>query len=341
MIKLFTLVFVSLGINTSVHAWGKVGHQVVGDLAEKLLTDKAKRRVRSLLGADDLGDVSTWADKIRGQSSVRAQLARKFFKWTGPKPERVVNKWHYMTVADRVTYRPDMAPAEGDTYKAIVTLNNVLRSSSWSPKDKKEALMLLVHFIGDLHQPLHIGNGTDRGGNRCLVNWFPKAGRHYFSEGALRVEKNYQNLHKVWDSLIFEKLQYSRESLLQYLLQPNPVLMGFPDPQRIKAYQRMSRSKLKQAFGQSIRYWQNSKLSQWIAESLKWRFKAYPDQDSRKTTGKKYCKYSEVNPIIDPRNIPLIQKESSKLFQYMRYLAELRVLQGGVRLAQTLNYVFR
>tara|TARA_B100001564_G_C20510045_1_gene610218 strand:- start:392 stop:934 length:543 start_codon:yes stop_codon:yes gene_type:complete len=93
---------------------------------------------------------------------------------------------------------------KGDVYLAINQCIDIIESDSASDSDKSFYLKLLVHFVGDLHQPLHIGRYEDRGANRIYVKWF---GRN-------------SNLHRVWDSEMINSHNMSYSELALNL--PNP-----------------------------------------------------------------------------------------------------------------------
>src|SRR5690606_26944325 len=94
--------------------------------------------------------------------------------------------WHYVTIPEGETYETIEKEPAGDIIKAIEESIKQLSENFEQLSDslKAEHLKILVHLIGDLHQPLHVGNGTDRGGNDFDLTYF---GRE-------------SNLHRVWDS---------------------------------------------------------------------------------------------------------------------------------------------
>ncbi|MEM9001725.1 MAG: S1/P1 nuclease [Bacteroidota bacterium] len=166
----------SLGNTT----WGKKGHRVIGYIAEKHLSKKAKKAIEDLLDGHSLAFVSTYADEIRSDA--------KYYKY-GP--------WHYVNYPLNVTYQKSAKSELGDIVVAIAKCKAVLGNIDSTRKDKIFHLKLLVHFIGDLHQPLHVGRKEDRGGNDIQVQWF--------GEGS--------NLHRVWDTDLLETYGMGFEEL--------------------------------------------------------------------------------------------------------------------------------
>ena len=162
-------------------AWGQTGHRITGALAEPLLSAEAQQLVRGLLGPESLAEASTWADEMRSAPGTFWQ--------------KTANPWHYVTVPKGQDYDEAGAPPEGDAVTALARYRARLLDPSLALVARQEALRLIVHYIGDLHQPLHAGNGTDRGGNDFPVRYFGKS----------------TNLHRVWDSSMIdgERLSYT------------------------------------------------------------------------------------------------------------------------------------
>jgi hypothetical protein len=163
---------------SAVFAWGSNGHRIVGRIAMNHLTDEAASAVQCLLGPEGLDQVSTWPDEIRSDPS-----------WKKADP------WHFLSIDDAETLETTARDPAGDVLEAIQRFTAVLRDPQASRESKQEALRFLVHFVGDIHQPLHVGRRADHGGNSIKVIWF----------------KEESNLHTVWDSGMIdnEKLSFS------------------------------------------------------------------------------------------------------------------------------------
>ncbi len=114
---------------------------------------------------------------------------------------RHMNPWHYCTIPDDMTYEEAGVPEEGDAIQTIQRLIMELKSKEFTDVDEAFALKCLVHLIGDIHQPLHVGNGDDRGGNDVDVEYFWER----------------SNLHRVWDSGIIEKQGYSYTEYVSWI----------------------------------------------------------------------------------------------------------------------------
>lgn len=153
-------------------AWFDLGHRVVARIAEGRLTPHAAEAVRDLLGGQDMADASIWADQIRGQR-----------RDTGPL--------HYVNIPlEASAYDPQAQCGNGQCIvAAIASDRQILADSAARSIDRTEALRFLIHLIGDLHQPLHVSDNHDRGGNDTQVQ--------FFGAGT--------NLHRVWDGQLIER----------------------------------------------------------------------------------------------------------------------------------------
>jgi hypothetical protein len=160
--------------------WGRNGHRATGEIAQKHLTRKAKKQIKKLLDGASLALVSTYADEIKSDDAYRQY---------GP--------WHYVNFPFGGTYEASEKNTRGDIIVAIKTCVAVLKAKNSTSEEKAFHLKLLVHFIGDLHQPLHIGLAEDKGANDFQVRWF--------DEGT--------NLHSVWDTKMIESFNMSYSEL--------------------------------------------------------------------------------------------------------------------------------
>jgi hypothetical protein len=172
------LVALLLATPSTAFAWGPNGHRIVGRIAMHHLTDEAARAVECLLGPEGLDQVATWPDEIRADPN-----------WKKADP------WHFISIDDNETLETTQRDPAGDVVEAIQRFTAVLRDPQASLPSKQEALKFLVHFVGDLHQPLHVGRRADRGGNSIKVSLFGQE----------------TNLHSVWDAGLIdnEKLSFS------------------------------------------------------------------------------------------------------------------------------------
>ncbi len=168
-------------IPTPALAWGKTGHRVVAAIADTQLSGLARAHVEQILGyGESLADAANWPDEMRSAPGVFWQ--------------KTATPWHYVTL-NGIVY--DHAPPEGDALEALDHFTAVLKDPKASLTDKQTALRFIIHLVGDLHQPLHVGKCCDRGGNDVKVTWFGKP----------------TNLHAVWDSQLVDDEQLSYTEL--------------------------------------------------------------------------------------------------------------------------------
>src|SRR5258708_21162845 len=202
--NLFMLTAVLAGLlftPPSAHAWGCKGHQTVALIAEKHLTPEALKLLEKLLGEnaidpnlkrwcgnatpDLMVDGSTWPDDVRNE------------RHNGP--------WHYIDIP-RGKHKGPLAEycgADGCVTRAIEEQQVILKDKSADPLKRAEAIRYLIHFVGDLHQPLHVINNGDNGGNCVPVKYL----HHEPLVNPLHPEReDYSpNLHQIWDTEIVER----------------------------------------------------------------------------------------------------------------------------------------
>ena len=152
-------------------SWGQKGHDVTAFIAENHLTPTTYQTIGELLDGKSIVYWSNWLDNA------------------SHTPEYAYSKtWHYKNIDDGIEYENAPLLESGDVVRAIYDQVAVLQDPNMTKSEKQLALKILVHLMGDLHQPMHMGHASDLGGNRWTVNYF---GRD-------------SNLHSVWDSSLPE-----------------------------------------------------------------------------------------------------------------------------------------
>ncbi|QLE01835.1 S1/P1 nuclease [Galbibacter sp. BG1] len=182
-ILLVALFFVQFTFGNTPY-WGQTGHRVVGEVAANNIKNSTKRKIEKLLGGQSLAMVATYADDIKSD---------KRFKGFSP--------WHYVNFPFDKSYTDVTPSKEGDIVMGIEKCISVIKDDNSSKEDKVFYLKLLIHFVGDLHQPLHVGRAEDKGGNDIQVQWF--------GDGS--------NLHRVWDSEMIDSYGMSYTELASNL----------------------------------------------------------------------------------------------------------------------------
>ena len=233
--------------------WGNTGHRIVGKIAENHLSRTAKQKIKTLMGHHDIALLSYWADEIKSDP-----------KWDHARD------WHYATIPDDEEYVK--GKHRGKVIEKVQEFSNVLLNQNIPKIKKQNAFKFLVHFIGDIHQPLHIGNGKDRGGNTVKVKWFNEPTK----------------LHAVWDSKMIDGQN------LSYTEYANFLMIG--------------------ADSSMVSKWIKDDVLTYSHESRDYRNMCYDYEDGN-------LGYDYIF-----KNKPLLEK---------------RLLQGGIRLAGTLNRIFK
>jgi nuclease S1 len=166
-------------------AWGEDGHKIIATLADAQLSPAARKEVNRLLALEPgqtLASISTWADKHRNPAT---------------------SAWHYVNLPrGDCTYDPERDCPDGKCIVAAIDRQIETLHTAGDDGTRLTALKYLVHFIGDVHQPLHAGFGDDRGGNRYQLQAFMRG----------------SNLHAVWDSGLIKALQRENDSIVKELL---------------------------------------------------------------------------------------------------------------------------
>jgi fructose-1,6-bisphosphatase len=183
MRNLFVIAILILSSISTLKAsddFGKTGHRAVGEIAEKHLTRKATKEISKLLNGQSLALVSNYGDDIKSDRAYDSY---------GP--------WHYVNFPFGEKYETHPKSEKGDIIQGIEKCIAVLKNQNSAKEDKVFHLKMLVHFIGDLHQPLHIGIAEDKGGNDLQVRWF--------NDGT--------NLHTVWDSKMLDSYEMTYTEL--------------------------------------------------------------------------------------------------------------------------------
>ncbi len=178
IIVFFFLTSIPLG----AYCWGLTGHRVIAEIAQHHLSAKAKKELRKLIGRESLAEWANWADFIKSDTTKT---------WDN------TFKWHYVNMPGNLgseEYINGLQKLNGENlYAQIKAMAAQLKDKSLPIAKRQIALRFLIHLVGDLHQPLHVGREEDLGGNKIAVTWFGKP----------------TNLHAVWDNEMVEQQQYS------------------------------------------------------------------------------------------------------------------------------------
>ena len=161
-------------------AWGAQGHRITGQIADSYLTPKARAAIKAILGNESLAIASNWADFIKSDTAYK-----------------YLYDWHFVDFERPYAY-PEMVEflehdSNVDAYTKLKFLTEELKKKNLTAKNKLLYLRMLVHIVEDIHQPLHTGHVSDKGGNDVKLKWF---GRD-------------SNLHSVWDTELINNQELS------------------------------------------------------------------------------------------------------------------------------------
>lgn len=183
------------------YAWGTAGHQVIGALAEKQLGASARIQIQRLLALEPgstLASISTWADERKNSTTAR---------------------WHFLNFPrTSCSYEKARDCADGNCILGAIDRQVAILQSQAPEQAKLLALKYLVHFIGDLHQPLHLGYLDDRGGNQYQIQAYKRG----------------SNLHALWDSGLIKFVSDDAQVWTDRLVnKPMPARVNLIDPVRV------------------------------------------------------------------------------------------------------------
>lgn len=217
VLALLALLLLGSWLPSDALAYGPAGHRLIAITAQARLEPAVLDELETLLGTRSphlLAEVASWADEVRGTP-----------QWRHTAP------WHYLNFPPGdCRYDAARQCADGQCLvQALLDQTALLADRSASPALRADALKFVVHLYGDLHQPLHLGYGHDKGGNQFQLNFPARHARAQATDPAalqrLRQWWSGQtrggyNLHWLWDSLLLESAQRSEAEWLAALALP-------------------------------------------------------------------------------------------------------------------------
>jgi len=213
-IKLVALITVLLLFSeNAVFAWSREGHQIVAEIAYQLLTNATKEKLKAFLGNTSINDAATWMDEQRGSNQPQY---------------RYLTTTHYINIEKGEKLNPFQ---KGNIYTELNTVIRDLENSA-NPSDMKINLMILIHLVGDVHQPLHDGYGIDKGGNSIHVSLLGKP----------------TNLHSAWDGGIINREHINTQTILNKYAKLNPAQITNIKSTNVSGWIYESRSYLDQVY---------------------------------------------------------------------------------------------
>ncbi len=183
------LILASFLLPTAAFGWGQNGHRIIGEIAQQHLKKKAEERIVAVLGGSSIAMEANWADFIKSDTTYRA-----------------CNTWHYNNFEaglDRATF--DSVAMLQDRGEAVYRVYYLIDHLKANPNDEA-TLRFLIHIVGDIHCPMHMGRPENRGGNSIKIKWF---GRN-------------TNLHALWDDMLIETQDLSYTEYVAHLQRTQP-----------------------------------------------------------------------------------------------------------------------
>ncbi len=179
--KKLILIALCIYLPIQTMAWGQLGHRIVAEIADSYLTPKARLALEKILGNESLAMSANWADFIKSDPNYR-----------------YLSTWHYVDLGAGQTFDQAKAYLTTDTipnaYNKLNFMIKELKTNKTLSADKKLLYVrMIIHVVGDIHQPFHAGRADDQGGNKIQLMW--------------GMEQT--NMHSVWDSKLIETQQYS------------------------------------------------------------------------------------------------------------------------------------
>jgi hypothetical protein len=195
MIRLLALTIVCLNlVATQAFAWGNQGHVIVARIAQDLLSEETKAELQDIIGDRKIwqDDMPVWLDKVRRKEP-----------WETKYPGN--DKFHFININN---YTHKLPNSRYSVLTAIPKFLEIAADESISRQERKEALSIVVHCVGDLHQPLHCA--SDSGNGRYFTRFdgeFAHARGRYQGENETSL-----NLHSIWDNHLVKEAMAGKRS---------------------------------------------------------------------------------------------------------------------------------
>lgn len=197
LLKKAAIAFALIYVPFTAGAWGVLGHRIVGEVADYYLSVKARKAVQQILGTESMAMAANWADFIKSDTAYN-----------------YLSNWHYVNLPESLSQSDvftflDKQPGP-NIYNKTNEMIVVLKNPKSTAEQKKLALRMVIHLMGDMHQPMHTARKDDLGGNKILLTWFG--------------EKS--NLHRVWDEGLVDFQQLSYTEYTKAINHPTALQLG-------------------------------------------------------------------------------------------------------------------
>ena len=312
-----SIIVLILNFPLCLWAWGEIGHKLIGAIAEEMMTPEARAFSRGIVGIEPLAVSSVWPDEVRDDARFGSR-----------RDENDFSPYHFCEIPQGLDYPTNPKRIAKDCHAVIRYSEGILLSENFPRETKMITLRFLIHVIGDVHQPLHVGNGFDRGGNACKVKVRDSKSR----------EARTTNFHSLWDTQMVEQMA-------QRLRKPNePPPRYYPEIlTALKSkHQNMFTEAAKQKYGNP-----SPDFGTWMKEAVELRETVYPDTTAERASmpqgeeykNRKYCLWyvdqnKDKDPapgsVIDESEIPTLDDE---YFEKFSGVTEVQIIKAGLRVA--------
>lgn len=298
-----TLALLGLLSASTAFGWGDLGHSSVGYIAEKHLSPSGKKFIYSIMGPEPLGISAIFPDQVRDDERYKAFAV-----------------YHFLEIPHGLSFKD--IPADRFVARSANTIIEDVPRLTLLHKGKERLniqqkqilLRYFIHVVGDVHQPLHVGNGLDRGGNYCDVK---------------TVSGQKKNLHSVWDTTIPESMEKEALSATGTTFFNYRVFSDWLLAESEKSGQLQDLKELVK---------KTANLD-WYAESQALHSDVYPDANPTLPQEREYCKI--INPqsgeVVREADQTKVPKLSPEYMAKAKEIVKRRILLAGLRLADEIN----
>lgn len=303
--------FSAFSLYEVAYGWGDLGHETVGEIAGRHLSQKAQWLIADILGAENLADAATWPDRVR--SDPRFSGWQKF------------DQYHFFDIPNGRSFSdfPVKDRPEKSAHVILSQAPQFVLDRSRSREARVILLRYLAHVVGDIHQPFHIGNGVDRGANLCQVKWIDPGNKNVES----------MNLHSVMDEAIFSYFKLEFRSKNEKSSEGGKRFFG---------YKQMTELVLDSPHVKQLDMKAVSKIDfpKWYSESIELRETLYPGPVVKNPSERRYCRVEnrETKKVedgqFDPAAIPVLDETWAK---EVLPKIKLQLAKAGFRLAAIIN----
>lgn len=311
---------VSILVSSNALAWGDLGHQTVGEIAQRNLTPNGKKLVYKILGHGPLAEASTYPDLVRSDSDY-SDFATFHFVEIDPRYNGDYSKI------------PSSLRPERDADNLISNIPEKLflkfsGDQKFSKNQKQDLMRYLVHLVGDVHQPLHVGNGYDRGANWCNVKYIT------IEDGVKKTKSS--NLHSFWDTALVEKIFAA-----QKVKDPTYKMPSW------KGYEELADLIIADQKDLATDNVRKTPVLEWYKESQALHSKVYIDVTPVEPADRTYCMRIVKNElgeaVKDSRGVDTTIKATGAAEATEDYIQasieiiKAQIMKAGLRLAETIN----